>query len=168
MSKASEEFKKTGDIQISVSLPFQHDEEEEIYAYALLPILELSFPSKVNYSIFSSITSPISTSPPPLTTTLEPRELLFPTPPSSPHAYLDTLEDLPPRSINPPPLPTFESMERVARKLSLLPAHMDVETSLPPIPPHLPPPNTFLPIDQSLWIEGPPPQPTRHENLCDH
>ncbi|GKA65207.1 hypothetical protein Tco_0764914 [Tanacetum coccineum] len=118
--------------------------------------------------VSSPIVIPPLTTPPPLSTTLEPRELVFATSPSSPHPYLNILEDLPPRSTNPPPFPTFESMERVARQPPLLTDYMDVETSLPLLPPHLPPPNTFLPIDQSLWIDGPPPQPTRHEHLCDH
>ncbi|GKC61216.1 hypothetical protein Tco_1088814 [Tanacetum coccineum] len=36
---------------------------------------------------------------------LAPRSLLFSTPPSPPHPYLNSLEDLPPRSLNPPPPP---------------------------------------------------------------
>ncbi|GJV59610.1 hypothetical protein Tco_1465710 [Tanacetum coccineum] len=42
---------------------------------------------------------------------LAPRALAFSTPPSSPfepHPYLTSLEDLPPRSSNPPPLPSSQ------------------------------------------------------------
>ncbi|GJW22885.1 hypothetical protein Tco_0033507 [Tanacetum coccineum] len=39
----------------------------------------------------------------PLTINIEPVKLIFLTPPSSPHPFLDYLEDLPPRITNPPP-----------------------------------------------------------------
>ncbi|GKF71927.1 hypothetical protein Tco_0208041 [Tanacetum coccineum] len=50
----------------------------------------------------------------PLAINLEPVELIFSTPLMSPHALFDSLEDLPPRTINPPPhRPSFESIERL-------------------------------------------------------
>ncbi|GJW34263.1 hypothetical protein Tco_0054295 [Tanacetum coccineum] len=70
-------------------------------------------------------TPPPLTSPPPVPTqpskhssplaiNLEPVELIFSTPLMSPHALFDSLEDLPPRTINPPPhRPSFESIERL-------------------------------------------------------
>ncbi|GKG01747.1 hypothetical protein Tco_0306452 [Tanacetum coccineum] len=62
------------------------------------------------------LTTPLVTPPlapqPTIPTTLAPRELVFTTPPTSPHPYLNTLEDLPPRCTNPPPLPTLEQLVR--------------------------------------------------------
>nr|GEX73054.1 hypothetical protein [Tanacetum cinerariifolium] len=56
---------------------------------------------------------PAPTQPPkhssPLTISLDPIELIFLTPPTSPHALFDSLEDLPPRTTNPlPPRPSFK------------------------------------------------------------
>nr|GEU36819.1 ribonuclease H-like domain-containing protein [Tanacetum cinerariifolium] len=48
----------------------------------------------------------------PITIHLDPVEIIFSTPPTSPHAFFDSLEDLPPRTTNPPPpRPLFESIE---------------------------------------------------------
>ncbi|GJT77520.1 hypothetical protein Tco_1044245 [Tanacetum coccineum] len=116
---------------------------------------------------------PITTTPPPtpsqpskkpspLATTIKPLELIFSTPPTFPHPFLDELEDLPPRTSNPPPLPSFESIEQIARQPPPISDIMDVEP-----PPYFLPDQTFQPIDQSLYINCPPPQPTRHENMCD-
>nr|GEW70235.1 hypothetical protein [Tanacetum cinerariifolium] len=45
---------------------------------------------------------------------LEPVELIFFTPPTSPHLFFDTLEDLPPWTTKlPPPQPSFVSIERL-------------------------------------------------------
>ncbi|GJU51268.1 hypothetical protein Tco_1220823 [Tanacetum coccineum] len=63
--------------------------------------------------------------------TLAPRELIFATPPTSPHLYLNTPEDLPPRSTNPPTHPIFEFIEILASQPPLLLDHIDVESSLP-------------------------------------
>ncbi|GJY35510.1 hypothetical protein Tco_0420888 [Tanacetum coccineum] len=105
---------------------------------------------------------------PPLTTTIEACKLIFTTPPTSPHPYFDKFEDLPPGSTNPNPLPSFESIKRLVIQPPPLPDIMVVEPTLPPIPPYFPPPNTLLPLDQSIWINGLPPPPIRHEHLCEH
>ncbi|GJY69990.1 hypothetical protein Tco_0472972 [Tanacetum coccineum] len=39
----------------------------------------------------------------PLSINLEPVKFVFSTPPTSPHPFFDSLEDLPPRTANPPP-----------------------------------------------------------------
>ncbi|GJW56997.1 retrovirus-related pol polyprotein from transposon TNT 1-94 [Tanacetum coccineum] len=60
-------------------------------------------------------------------------ELLFFTPPSSPQAFFDSLDDLPPKTTNPlPPRPSFDSIERLANKPLPLP------TMEPPLLPQLP------------------------------
>ncbi|GKC08894.1 hypothetical protein Tco_1000504 [Tanacetum coccineum] len=91
----------------------------------------------------------------PLTINLDPVELIFSTPPTSPHAFFDSLEDLPPRTTNPPPpRPSFESIERLANQPPPLPA---IEPPLPPLPPQLPPlgPNNPFPM-------------LTHEMFCEH
>ncbi|GJU75159.1 retrovirus-related pol polyprotein from transposon TNT 1-94 [Tanacetum coccineum] len=51
----------------------------------------------------------------PLAINLDPIELLFSTPPTSPQAFLNSLEDLPPATTNPPPpRPSFDTIERLA------------------------------------------------------
>ncbi|GKA49878.1 retrovirus-related pol polyprotein from transposon TNT 1-94 [Tanacetum coccineum] len=74
----------------------------------------------------TSVAPPPLTSPPPAPTqpskhslplaiNIDPIELLFSTPPTSPQALSDTLEDLPPITTNPPPpRPSFDSIERMA------------------------------------------------------
>nr|GFB11524.1 hypothetical protein [Tanacetum cinerariifolium] len=48
---------------------------------------------------------------------LDPIELLFSTPPTSPQAFLNSLEDLPPATTNPlPPRPSFDIIERLANE----------------------------------------------------
>nr|GEU96194.1 hypothetical protein [Tanacetum cinerariifolium] len=82
----------------------------------------------------------------PLTINLDPIELIFSTPPTSPHAFFDSLKDLPPRIINPPPpRPSLESTERLANQPPPLSA---IEPHLPPLPPHLQPlgPNNPFPM----------------------
>ncbi|GKE03227.1 hypothetical protein Tco_1395245 [Tanacetum coccineum] len=69
----------------------------------------------------------------PLSINLDPIELIFSTPPTSSHALFDSLEDLPPRTTNPPlPRLSFESIKRLANQSPPLPA---MEPSLPPFPP---------------------------------
>ncbi|GKD39601.1 hypothetical protein Tco_1259808 [Tanacetum coccineum] len=68
---------------------------------------------------------------------LDPTELLFFIPPSSPQAFFDSLEDLPPKSINPPPpRPSFDSIECLANEP---PPLLTMEPPLPPLPTQLPP-----------------------------
>ncbi|GJS03130.1 hypothetical protein Tco_0319638 [Tanacetum coccineum] len=109
---------------------------------------------------------PLLTSPPPaptqpskhsspLTINLDPIELIFITPPTSPQAFIDSLEDLPPRTTNtPPPRPLFKSIERLENQPPPYPA---MEPPLPPLPPHLPPlgPNNPFPM-------------LTHEIFCEH
>ncbi|GJY39876.1 hypothetical protein Tco_0426240 [Tanacetum coccineum] len=181
----------------------------------------------------TQLTTPLVTPPlapqPTTPTTLASRKLVFTTPPTSPHPYLNTLEDLPPKCTNPPPLPTLEQL--VSQPLPL-PDHMDVEPSLPPtnltrrntrlsallepnltraqiieelnelhdisntidmalqnalnassnhtttttsqipplppLPSHIPPPQTFMPLDKSLWIDEPSSQPPQLEHTYVH
>ncbi|GJX45038.1 hypothetical protein Tco_0261714 [Tanacetum coccineum] len=91
----------------------------------------------------------------PLAINLDPVELIFSTPPTSPHLFFNSLEDLPPRTTNlPPPRPSFDTIERLDNQPSPLPA---MEPPLPPLPPQLPPlgpKNPFI-----LFT---------HEMFCDH
>ncbi|GKC16631.1 hypothetical protein Tco_1013413 [Tanacetum coccineum] len=41
-------------------------------------------------------------------------------------------------------------------------------TTIPPFRPILPPSNTFIPFDNSLWIEGPSSLPQSREHSCPH
>ena len=62
---------------------------------------------------------------------LAPQELVFYTPPSlpiEPHLYLNSLEDLPPRSSNPPPLPLNQIHYQTLPQTTL----MDFEPFFPP------------------------------------
>nr|GEU29551.1 hypothetical protein [Tanacetum cinerariifolium] len=100
-------------------------------------------------------TPPPLTSPPPIPSqhskqnspiaiNLEPVELIFSTPPTSHHAFFNSLEDLPPRTTNPPPpQPSFDSIKRLENQPPPLPEVM--EPSLLPLPPHLPP------LSQPVW-----------------
>ncbi|GJS46130.1 hypothetical protein Tco_0596251 [Tanacetum coccineum] len=67
-------------------------------------------------------TQPIKASP------LAPRALLFTTPPSSPHPYLNSLDDLPSRISNPPPLPLDIINNQTLPHTTL----MNFEPSFPP------------------------------------
>nr|GEW59711.1 hypothetical protein [Tanacetum cinerariifolium] len=93
----------------------------------LSPIITLGIsPSKLLLTL-KSTPSPL-TSPPPaptqpskhsssLTINLDPVELIFSTHPSSPHAFFESLIDLPPKTRNPPPpRPSFKSIERLANQ----------------------------------------------------
>ncbi|GJS67124.1 hypothetical protein Tco_0681688 [Tanacetum coccineum] len=95
----------------------------------------------------------------PLAISLDPTELLFSTPPTSHQTLFDTLEDLPPTTINPsPPRPSFNFIERLANEPLPIPAIepplppiTNMEPSLPPLPPQLPtflqnPPSNFPPL----------------------
>nr|GEY41327.1 retrovirus-related Pol polyprotein from transposon TNT 1-94 [Tanacetum cinerariifolium] len=53
----------------------------------------------------------------PLAINLDPIELLFSTPPTSPQAFLDSLRELSPSTTNPPPpRPSFDTIERMANE----------------------------------------------------
>ncbi|GKE43735.1 hypothetical protein Tco_1471019 [Tanacetum coccineum] len=90
-----------------------------------------------------------------LTINLDPVELIFSTPPTSPYVFFDSLEELPPRTTNPPlPRPSFESIKRLENQPPPLSA---MEPPLPPLPPHLLPlgPNKPFPM-------------LTHEMFCEH
>ncbi|GKB78365.1 hypothetical protein Tco_0945260 [Tanacetum coccineum] len=98
----------------------------------------------------------------PLAINLDPVELIFSTPPTSPHPFLDSLEDLPPRTTNPPPpQPSFKTIERLANQPPPLPAMepplQPLPPQLPPLPPQLPP---LGPNNPFLLLT--------HEIFCDH
>ncbi|GJW35735.1 hypothetical protein Tco_0058655 [Tanacetum coccineum] len=59
---------------------------------------------------------------------LAPRTLLFSTPPSSPHPFLNSLDEIPPRSTNPPPLPLNPAYYQTLPHTTL----MDFEPSISP------------------------------------
>ncbi|GJY47324.1 hypothetical protein Tco_0436387 [Tanacetum coccineum] len=92
---------------------------------------------------------------------------------TSPHALFDSLEDLPPKTTN-PPHPSFESIERLANQppplltvkppLPLFPPQLP---SLPPPPPTLTPPLSNFPPLQPLGPNNPFPILT-HEMFCEH
>ena len=79
---------------------------------------------------------------------------LFGTPPTSPNPFLEDLEDLPPRSPNPPPLPSFFSSERMTHEYT----HSFFEPNVPfeqePAPQEQPPsqpkPLLFHPIYKDI------------------
>ncbi|GJR34721.1 hypothetical protein Tco_1210405 [Tanacetum coccineum] len=84
----------------------------------------------------------------PLAINLDSIELLFSTPPTSPQAFLDSLEELSPSITNPtPPRPSFDTIKRMANNPPpILPIEstfpsptQDIEPPLPPFPPHLSP-----------------------------
>ncbi|GKB08051.1 hypothetical protein Tco_0836335 [Tanacetum coccineum] len=82
----------------------------------------------------------------PLAINLDPIKLLFSTPPTSPQAFLDSLEDLQPATTNPlPPRPSFDTIER-----------------LPNEPPPIPPINSYIP---SPTLDMEPPSYHFHRNV---
>ncbi|GJR79404.1 hypothetical protein Tco_0150189 [Tanacetum coccineum] len=117
------------------------------------------------------ITPPLLTSPPPapsqsskqnssLAINLEHVKLIFSIPPTSPHPFFDSLEDLPPQSSNlPPPQPSFDSIEHLENQPP--PLFEIMEPPLPPFPPQL------LPHSQPMWSTNDFP-PLSHEMFCDH
>ncbi|GKC60870.1 hypothetical protein Tco_1088468 [Tanacetum coccineum] len=145
----------------------------------LFPIISLGIsPSKVLLTTKS--TPPPLTYPPPAPTqpskhssplaiNLDPTKLLFSTPPSSPQTLFDSLEDLPPKTTNPPPpRPSFDSIERLANEP---PPLLAMEPPLPPLPPQPPtfplnPPSNFPPLSP-LGSNNPFPLLT-HEMFCEH
>ncbi|GKF82277.1 hypothetical protein Tco_0243933 [Tanacetum coccineum] len=81
----------------------------------------------------------------PLTINLLPVELIFSTPPTSPYTFFDSLKDLPPRTANPPPQPTFDSINHSASQPPSVPNVIEMELPLPPLPSQLPP------FSQPMW-----------------
>ncbi|GJT81124.1 hypothetical protein Tco_1055466 [Tanacetum coccineum] len=73
-----------------------------------------------NHTIMISTTLALSITPPNASQTLPsqpiepsplaPRALIFTSPPTSPHPYLNNIEELPPRSLNPPPFPSLDQI----------------------------------------------------------
>ncbi|GJR33482.1 hypothetical protein Tco_1209166 [Tanacetum coccineum] len=107
---------------------------------------------------------------------LDPIELLFSTPPSSP-SLLNVLGDLPPSTTNPsPPRPSFATIERLANEPPPIPPinstfplpTPEIEPTPPPLPPHclLPPPSQLPPLPP-LGPKNPFPLLT-HEMYCEH
>ncbi|GJW21317.1 retrovirus-related pol polyprotein from transposon TNT 1-94 [Tanacetum coccineum] len=144
--------------------------------------------SNSNLLLTPKSTPPPLTSPPPAPTqpskltsplaiNLDPIELLFSTPPTSPQAFLDSLEELPPSITNPPPpRPSFDTIERMANNPPPIPPiestfpspTLDMEPPLPPFPPHLSPnlPSINPPLPP-LGPNNPFPMLT-HEMYCEH
>ncbi|GKE54672.1 hypothetical protein Tco_1489828 [Tanacetum coccineum] len=90
------------------------------------PIAPLGFSLDHPLNTLKTTPPPLSSPPPapsqpskynsPLAINLEPVELIFSIPPTSPHLFFDSFEDLPHRTANPPPLqPMFESIEHLAK-----------------------------------------------------
>ncbi|GKE07055.1 hypothetical protein Tco_1399073 [Tanacetum coccineum] len=79
----------------------------------------------------------------PLAINIDPIKLLFFTPPSSPQAFFDSLEDLPPKTTNPSlPRPSFDTIECLANEPPPFPTMesplLTMEPPLPRFPPQLP------------------------------
>ncbi|GKD94456.1 hypothetical protein Tco_1374293, partial [Tanacetum coccineum] len=119
------------------SPPYQHFSSPSDYVSGPPPttptsqtsIPRLSPTSNNNNLLLTPKTTPPPLTSPPLTPTqpskltsplainLDPIQLLFSTPPTSPQAFLDSLKDLPPAITNPPPhRPLFDTIERLANE----------------------------------------------------
>ncbi|GKD46256.1 hypothetical protein Tco_1270901 [Tanacetum coccineum] len=144
--------------------------------------------NNTNLLLTPKTTPPPLTSPPPAPTqpskltspvaiNLDPIELLFSTPPTSPQAFLNSLEDLPPATTNPPPpRPSFDTIERLANEPPPIPPidssipspTPDMEPPIPPFPPQCSPnlPSNFPPLPP-LGPNNPFPMLT-HEMFCEH
>ncbi|GJX44093.1 retrovirus-related pol polyprotein from transposon TNT 1-94 [Tanacetum coccineum] len=151
------------------------------------PLSPIKINSNENCLLTPKSTPPPLTTPPPAPTqpskltspvaiNLDPIELLFSTPPSSP-SLLDVLGDLPPSTTNPsPPRPSFATIERLANEPPPIPPinstfpspTPEIEPTPPPLPPHcLPPPPSQLPPLLPLGPNNPFPLLT-HEMYCEH
>ncbi|GJR27906.1 hypothetical protein Tco_1104138 [Tanacetum coccineum] len=124
---------------------------------------------------------PTPTQPSKLTSTvainLDPIELLFSIPPTSPQAFLNSLEDLPPATTNPPPpRPSFDTIERLANEPPPIPP---IDSSIPSPTPDMEPPILLFPSQCSPNIPSnfPPLLPLgpnnpfpmlTHEMFCEH
>ena len=80
--------------------------------------------------------APIQTSKtpsPPLHPKLEPLEL-FGSPPTSPHPYIGNLNDLPPRSFNPPPFQPLDHIDQTTKPRPVFEPNEPLELNQPPQP----------------------------------
>ncbi|GJY94807.1 hypothetical protein Tco_0511168 [Tanacetum coccineum] len=74
---------------------------------------------------------------------LDPIELLFSTLPTSPQAFLNSLEDLPPATTNPPPhRPSFNTIKSLTNELPPIPP---TDSSIPSPTPDMEPPIPLFP-----------------------
>ncbi|GKE36578.1 hypothetical protein Tco_1459983 [Tanacetum coccineum] len=113
----------------------------------------------------------------PLAINLDPIELLFSTPLTSPQSFLDSLKELPPSTTNPPPpQPLFDTIEHMANNPPHIPPiestfpspTPDMKPPLPPFPPHLSPNQSSInPPLPSLGPNNPFPMLT-HEMYYEH
>ncbi|GJW90634.1 hypothetical protein Tco_0168187 [Tanacetum coccineum] len=79
----------------------------------------------------------------PLAINLDPIELLFFTPSTSPQAFLNSLEDLPPAITNPPPLrPSFDTIKHLANEPPPIPP---IDSFFPSPTPDMEPPIPLFP-----------------------
>ncbi|GKE17236.1 hypothetical protein Tco_1424813 [Tanacetum coccineum] len=91
-----------------------------------------------------------------LTLNIKPVERIFSTPPTSPHPFFGSIEDLPPRATNPPPpRPSFDFIKHLANQPPSVPDIM--EPPLAPLPPQLPP----------MWSNDIL-APLAHKTFCEH
>ncbi|GJS55465.1 hypothetical protein Tco_0628827, partial [Tanacetum coccineum] len=113
----------------------------------------------------------------PLAINLDPIELLFSTPPTSPQAFLNSLKDLPPATTNPPPpRPSFDTIEHLANEPPPIPPidssfpspTPNMEPPIPPFPPQCSPnlPSNVPPLPR-LGHNNSFPMLT-HEMFCEH
>nr|GEW79451.1 UBN2 domain-containing protein [Tanacetum cinerariifolium] len=113
----------------------------------------------------------------PLAINLDPIELLFSTPLTSPQAFLNSLKELPPLTTNPPlPQPSFDTIEYMANNPPPIPPikstfpspTLDIEPPLPLFSPHI---SLNLPsVNPPLLPLGPnnPFPMLTHEMYCEH
>nr|GEZ37369.1 hypothetical protein [Tanacetum cinerariifolium] len=109
----------------------------------------------------------------PLAISLYPTKLLFSTPPTSPQALFDTLEDLPPIITNPsPPRPSFDSIEHLANdplRISAMEPPLPPILTMKPFLPPLPPQHLTFPLNPPLNFPLLPPLgPNNHFPLLTH
>nr|GFA96166.1 hypothetical protein [Tanacetum cinerariifolium] len=84
----------------------------------------------------SALTQPFKHSSP-LAINIDLVKLLFITPPSSPQTFFDSLEDLPPKTTNPPPpRPSYDTIEHLANEPPPLPT-MNTSSTFAPTTPYI-------------------------------
>nr|GFB44693.1 hypothetical protein [Tanacetum cinerariifolium] len=149
--------------------PFSHPSE---YTSGPLPMSRMSnspiSPTQHNSDL---LTNPRSTPPPltshppaptqpskltsPLAINLDPIELLFFTPPTSPQAFLDSLDDLLPSTTNPPPpRPSFGTIKQIVNAPHPVPPQCSPNLpSIISLLPSLGPNNPFLMLSNEMFCE---------------